>query len=107
MIQDPDCVQRAVEVIDIPDTESLGLYAVLGEYDWVNILNAPNNETAARFSVELGVMAGVHVTTMPAIPVARLEESLNQESAWRENPKSEPPPEFDDTSDDDSPNGVG
>jgi hypothetical protein len=106
MLQDPDCVQSAVEVIDIPDTESLGLYAVLGEYDWVSILNAPDNETAARFSVELGVMAGVHVTTMPAIPVARLENSLNQESAWRKNPKSEPPPETDELPDD-SPNGIG
>ena len=87
MVEDPDCVQSAVEMIDIPDTETLGLYAVLGEYDFVNILSAPTNEAAARFSMELGVLAGVHVTTMPAIPVARLEDSLNQEHAWREQPK--------------------
>ena len=100
MLQDPDCVQRAVEMIDIHDTDTLGLYAVLGQYDFVNILTAPNNETAARFSVELGVLAGVHVTTLPTIPVARLEDSLNQERAWREHPKSDSP-EIDD-----SPNGV-
>ena len=87
MVQDPDCVQRAVEMIDMPDTETLGLYGVLGEYDFVNILTAPDNEAAARFSMELGVLAGVHVTTMPAIPVARLEDSLNQEHTWRERPR--------------------
>ena len=91
MLKDPDCVQRAVEMIDIRDTDTLGLYAVLGQYDFVNILAAPNNETAARFSVELGVLAGVHVTTLPAIPVARLEDSLNQERTWREHPKSDTP----------------
>ncbi|MDP6453341.1 MAG: GYD domain-containing protein [SAR202 cluster bacterium] len=96
MVQDPDCVQRAVEMISIPDTETLGLYAVLGEYDFVNILTAPNNETAARFSMELGVLAGVHVTTMAAIPVARLEDSLNQEHTWREHPWPEGP-EIDDS----------
>ena len=100
MLGDPDCVQRAVELIDIHDTDTLGLYAVLGQYDFVNILTAPNNESAARFSVELGVLAGVHVTTLPAIPVARLQDSLNQEQAWTEHPRSDAP------GIDDSPNGV-
>ena len=95
MVKDPDSVQRAVEIIDIPDTEILGLYAVLGMYDFVNILTAPDNESAARFSMELGVVAGVHVTTMAAIPVARLEDSLNQEQTWREQPRPENP-DFDD-----------
>ena len=47
--------------------------------------------SAARFSMELGVVAGVHVTTMAAIPVARLEDSLNQEQTWREQPRPENP----------------
>ena len=96
MFEDPDCVQRALEMIDVHDTETLGLYAVLGQYDFVTILAAPDNETAARFSVELGVLAGVHITTLPAIPVTRLEDSLNQERAWREHPKSDVP-EIDDS----------
>ena len=41
--------------------------------------------------MELGVVAGVHVTTMAAIPVARLEDSLNQEQTWREQPRPENP----------------
>ena len=64
-------------------------------YDFVNILTAPDKESAARFSMELGVVAGVHVTTMAAIPVARLEDSLNQEQTWREQPRPENP-DFDD-----------
>ena len=45
--------------------------ATLGEYDFVAIVEADDNETVARFSLELGVAAGVHVETMPAIPITR------------------------------------
>jgi len=74
MLADPDSLLRAVETIEITDVDTLGLYGVLGDYDFVSILTARDNESAARFSIELGVHAGVHVTTLPAIPVSRLRE---------------------------------
>lgn len=53
-------------------------YAVLGPYDFVNIVEAPDNETIARVSVELGARGTVKLMTMPAIPIddfiARLKE---------------------------------
>ena len=51
----------------------LRMYGVLGNYDFVSIVEAPDNEAVARFSLDLGVKAGVHVITLPAIPVTRLE----------------------------------
>jgi hypothetical protein len=39
----------------------------------VSIVDAPDNETVARFSLELGVRAGAQVETLPAIPIARLD----------------------------------
>ena len=73
MLQDTESVLRAQRSITIPDVQVLGLYGVLGDYDFVGILDAPDNETVARFSLELGVRAGVHVATMPAIPIGRFE----------------------------------
>ncbi len=72
MQADPDSLLHVVETIEVPEVDTLGLYGVLGEYDFVSILTASDNESAARFSIELGVRAGVHVTTLPAIPVSRL-----------------------------------
>ena len=63
-----------MEAISIPGVQSLGLYAVLGQYDFITIVEASSNEEIARFSIELGVRAHVHITTLPAIPVSRLEE---------------------------------
>jgi uncharacterized protein with GYD domain len=52
-------------------------YAVLGPYDFVTVLEAPDNETVSRVSIELGARGSVHMMTLPAIPldafIARLE----------------------------------
>lgn len=44
-------------------------FAVLGPYDFVNIVEAPDNATIAKMSVELGSRGTVQLTTLPAIPV--------------------------------------
>jgi uncharacterized protein with GYD domain len=75
MSRQPDSIERAEEAVSIPQTQVMGLYGVLGEYDFVTLLEAPDNEAAARFSLEFGVRAGVHITTLPAIPIGRLEAS--------------------------------
>lgn len=75
MLENPDLVLTAQAEIEIPQTQMLGLYAVLGEYDFMGIVQAPDNESAARFSMALGVSAGVHIRTLPAIPIGRLEQA--------------------------------
>ena len=73
MMKNPGSVHEAQDAIKVPGAYVLGQYAVLGDYDFVYIVEAPDNDSAARFSLELGVHAGVHVVTMAAIPLARLE----------------------------------
>jgi uncharacterized protein with GYD domain len=42
---------------------------VLGPYDFVNVVEAPDNETITRVSVELGARGTVQIMSMPAIPI--------------------------------------
>ena len=55
-------------------------YAVLGPYDFVSVIEAPDNATISRVSVELGARGGAAGMTMAAIPldefIAHLEEGL-------------------------------
>lgn len=56
------------------DVEALGgrvidQYAVLGEYDFISILEAPDLETVARISTELGSRGSIHIKTLAAIPI--------------------------------------
>ncbi|MCS7278989.1 MAG: GYD domain-containing protein [Thermodesulfobacteriaceae bacterium] len=47
-------------------------YAVLGPYDFVNIVEAPNNEAIVKMSIELGSRGTVELMSLPAIPVEEL-----------------------------------
>ena len=56
------------------EMEALGIkilaqYAVLGPYDFVNIIEAPDNMTVARVAAELAARGTIRVQTMPAIPI--------------------------------------
>jgi uncharacterized protein with GYD domain len=82
-LADPEHIRRAEERCATPGVQILGLYGVLGQYDFVGIIEAPDNDAAARFSLKLGVEAGVAVTSMPAIPVGRLEPLHNVEAGER------------------------
>jgi len=56
------------------EVEALGVkvkdqYAVLGPYDFVSIVEAPDNETVARVSAELASRGSVKIQTLTAIPI--------------------------------------
>ena len=51
-------------------------YAVLGPYDFVNIVEAKDNETVMRMSVELGARGSVHLLSLAALPVAQMVKKL-------------------------------
>lgn len=59
-------VNREVEAMGV---KVLAQYAVLGPYDFINIVEAPDNETVARVSVELASRGSVKIMTLPAIPI--------------------------------------
>jgi uncharacterized protein with GYD domain len=69
---DPQSLPKAAASIETPGVQCLGLYGVLGRFDFVTIVDAPDNESAARFSLELGVRAGASVETLPAVRIGLL-----------------------------------
>ncbi len=44
-------------------------WAVLGRFDFVNVVEAPDEKTIARVSLELGSRGTAHYETLSAIPV--------------------------------------
>ena len=75
MLDDPESLLRAESDVSVPGVQLMGLYGVLGDYDFVSLVDAPDNDAVARFSLELGVKAGAHITTLPAIPIMRFAET--------------------------------
>ena len=65
----PERLQEVNREIEAMGARVVQQYAVLGGYDFINILEAPDNETVARISVELGSRGTVSLTTLPALTV--------------------------------------
>jgi len=66
-------VNKELEAMGVKVKEQ---FAVLGLYDFVNIVEAPDNETILRMSVELGARGSVHLLTLPAITAEAFVKQL-------------------------------
>lgn len=86
MLEDPDSLLRVQNEIDVPQVTCLGLYGVLGRFDFVTILEAPDNDHAARFSLELGVAARAHIETLPAVPIGHFHAHHFETFEFAEEP---------------------
>jgi len=59
-------VNREVEAMGV---KILAQYALLGPYDFINILEAPDNKTITKLALELGSRGTLQTMTMAAMPV--------------------------------------
>ena len=66
-------VNREVEQLGAKVTAQ---WATLGRFDFINVVEAPDEETIARVSLELGSRGTGRYETLPAIPVDDFIASL-------------------------------
>ena len=64
------------------DVEELGArvlhqWATLGEFDFVNVVEAPDTATVARVSVALGARGSTRIATLPALTIDEFVETLS------------------------------
>jgi len=67
--ENPDRIKEVNQEVEALGVRVLSQYAVLGPYDFVTIVEAPDNETVARMSAELAARGTVKIMTLPAIPI--------------------------------------
>ncbi len=53
-------------------------YAVMGPYDFVNIIEAPDNDTVVKMAIELNSRGSIRTLTMPAIDIDTLIKDLKE-----------------------------
>lgn len=65
----PERIKEVNKELEAFGVRVIRQYAVLGPYDFVNIVEAPNNETVAKVSIELGSRGTIKIMSMAAIPI--------------------------------------
>lgn len=65
----PERIKEVNQELENLGVKVLYQYATLGQYDFVNIVDAPDNKTIAKVSIELGSRGTIQIKSMPAIPI--------------------------------------
>ena len=70
----PQRIREVSKEVENMGIKIISQYAVLGPYDFVNILEAPDNNTIAKVAVGLGARGTLQTLTLAAMTVDELTE---------------------------------
>jgi uncharacterized protein with GYD domain len=73
----PSRVQEVNKEVEQLGVKVLSQWATLGEYDFVNVIDAPDLETVARVSVTLGARGSTRIQTLPALEIEEFLATLS------------------------------
>jgi uncharacterized protein with GYD domain len=65
--QNPQRIKEVNQEVENMGVKILAQYALLGQYDFINILDAPSNSVLARVAMELGARGTLQTMTMAAM----------------------------------------
>ncbi len=74
--KNPERIKEVNKEVEAMGVKILAQYAVLGPHDFVNILDAPDNKTITKVSLELGARGTMQGTTLAAIPIDEFIASI-------------------------------
>ena len=78
----PERLQELNKEVEFMGAKIVSQYALLGQYDFISIVEAPSDEIAAKLSIHLSAGADLRTLTLPAIPLDKLITTLKK----RESP---------------------
>jgi len=81
--EDPERLRDINKEVEYMGIKILSQYALLGQYDFVNIVEAPSNEAMAKLAIRLSVKGTFQTLTLAAITIESLIAALKKrESPW-------------------------
>jgi len=72
----PERIKEVNKELEKMGVKVVEQYAVLGPYDFVNIVEAPNNEAISKVAIELGSRGTLKLMTLAAIPINKFVKNL-------------------------------
>jgi uncharacterized protein with GYD domain len=65
--QNPQRIKEVNKEVEKMGVKILAQYALLGQYDFINVLDAPGNSALAKVAMELGARGTLQTMTMAAM----------------------------------------
>jgi len=76
--ENPERIREVNREVETMGVKVLAQYVLMGPYDFLNILETPNNETVAKMTVELGARGTLEILTVPAISLDDFINALKE-----------------------------
>ena len=76
--QNPNRIKEVDDEIENMGIKILKQYATLGPFDFINIVEAPNNDAISKLSIELTSRGTIKIKTLPAIDIDSFVEYLKK-----------------------------
>jgi len=81
--EDPEKLREINKEVELMGAKIINQFALLGQYDFVNILEAPSNEAIAKLAIRMSASGTTQTLTLAAIDINTLIEALkNRETPW-------------------------
>ena len=77
--ENPEWIRELDKDMELMGVKILTQYALLGQYDFVNIIEAPSDEVAAKVAIKLSATRTVQPMTLAAIPLDNLIDALKKD----------------------------
>ena len=74
----PDRIKEVDKEVELMGVKVLAQYALLGQYDFVNVIEAPSDEAVAKLAINLSARGTVQPLTLPAMTVDALIAALRK-----------------------------
>ena len=69
ILEKPERIKEVNKEIEAFGVKVLQQYSLLGPYDFINVLEAPNNDIINKVSIILGSRGTVEIMSMPAMQI--------------------------------------
>src|SRR5215471_12667043 len=83
--ENPDRIREVTREVEGMGLKVVAQYALMGQYDFLNVIESPDEATMARAAIMLAARGTMRTTTLQAISVEELIDSLQRER-WRVAP---------------------
>ena len=81
--EDPERLREINKEVEHMGVKILAQYALLGQYDFINLVEAPSNEVMAKLSIRLSAKGTTQTLTLAAITLDNLIATLQKkETPW-------------------------
>ncbi len=76
LTKNPDRIKEVNQDVEAMGGKVIAQWVVLGPYDFINVVEAPDNATIGKISVQLASRGTVRIETLPAVDVDDFIASL-------------------------------